>query len=732
MQVKVSFLDNLRLQANFDDFSIVTDQPIRYKGDGTAPGPFDYFLASSALCAAYFVKVYCKARDIPTEDIRITQDNIVDPENRYQQIFKIRAEIPESISAKDRAGIIRSMDRCTVKRVIQNRPDFEIDTINVLGADATLSYKSDSDENTHTVILGKDYPLEDTILNMSSLIEALGIKIEISSWRNPVPNVWSVHIRDADSPMCFTNGKGATKDAALCSALGEYLERISNNYFYNDYFLGEQISESEFVHYPSEKWFLPAADDAIPSGLMDQTLLDVYNSSGELRASHLIDTNSGNVKRGVCALPYERQSDKATVFIPVNLIGNMFVSNGMSAGNTKFEARVQCLSEIFERAVKNKIIKEEITLPDVPKSVLKKYPKILAGIKKLEEAGFPILVKDASLGGVFPVMCVTLINPKTSGVFASFGAHPKFEVALERSLTELMQGRSFEGLDVVPPPTFNQFAITEPNNIIDHFIDSTGVVSWKFFSEKTDYDFCEWNLSGTTAEENDYLMQILTDLGKEVYIADYEELGSKACRILVPDYSEIYLAEDLLWDNHNKSLLYRSDILNIHNLDEKALLNLISNFDESDLDDYTMISELIGVEFDENSVWGQLTVSELKCLSYLALKNYQEAKELVEMFLAFNDNSTVRNKFYRAINAILDITIDDELEVSDYLPNMKKMFGTDLLDNALASVTGEIRFYGLRMIGPELKGCVKHLKLIESYQKLQVAKINFWKANSSK
>ena len=82
MQVKVRFLDNLRLEANFDDFSIITDQPVRYKGDGTAPGPFDYFLASSALCAAYFVKVYCKARDIPTDDISITQDNIVDPENR--------------------------------------------------------------------------------------------------------------------------------------------------------------------------------------------------------------------------------------------------------------------------------------------------------------------------------------------------------------------------------------------------------------------------------------------------------------------------------------------------------------------------------------------------------------------------------------------------------------------------------------------------------------------------
>jgi len=89
MEINVNFLDNLRLEAKFDDFTVVTDQPIRYKGDGSAPSPFDYFLASSTLCAPYFVRVYGKARDSPTDNIRLSQNNIVDPENRYNQIFKI-------------------------------------------------------------------------------------------------------------------------------------------------------------------------------------------------------------------------------------------------------------------------------------------------------------------------------------------------------------------------------------------------------------------------------------------------------------------------------------------------------------------------------------------------------------------------------------------------------------------------------------------------------------------
>jgi ribosomal protein S12 methylthiotransferase accessory factor len=722
MQVDVRFLDNLRLEASFDDFKIITDQPIRYKGDGTAPGPFDYFLASSALCAAYFVKVYCKARDIPTEDIKVTQDNIVDPENRYKQLFHIKVELPESISEQDREGILKSIDRCTVKKTIQQSPDFKIEQLNVLGKDAGLSYQHTSETYAQTMILGKDCSLEETIVNMTGMLEQLGIKIEIASWRNIVPHIWSVHIRDADSPMCFTNGKGATRDSALCSALGEYLERISTNYFYNDFYLGEKIGSADFVHYPSEKWFKPGQDDSIPKGLMDQNFLEIYDSENELKASHLLDTNSGNMKRGICALPYERQSDKETVYVPVNLIGNIFVSNGMSAGNTIYEARVQCLSEIFERAIKNQIITEEICLPEVPKSVLEKYPTILEGINKLEERGYPILVKDASLGGKFPVMCVTLMNPRNGGVFASFGAHPKFEVALERSLTELMQGRSFEGLNDVLPPTFNQYAIQEHGNTVEHFIDSTGVISWKFFSEKADYKFSEWDFSGTTEEENNYLMGILHQLEKEVYIADYEELGAKACRILVPGFSEIYLPEDLVWDNNNQSLKFRSDILNIHSLDNKALDKLVSNLEESELDDYTKISELIGVAFDENSVWGQLNIGELKCLSLLALNRFEEAKEYVEMFFSFNDNLPARRSYYQALDAILDITLDEELKLADYQSNLKRMFGDEVFNNATGTINGNVRFFGLTKTNLLLEGLEKHLKLIQSYEKLQIAK----------
>ncbi|UHH27452.1 OsmC domain/YcaO domain-containing protein [Pseudomonas veronii] len=732
MEIKVNFLDNLRLEAKFDDFTVIADQPIRYKGDGSAPGPFDYFLASSALCAAYFVKLYCETRNIPTDNIRLSQNNIVDPENRYNQIFKIQVELPADISDKDRQGILRSIDRCTVKKVVQAGPEFVIEEVENLDADAQALLMPNSTSEAGTYIVGKDLPLEQTIANMSGILAGLGMKIEIASWRNIVPNVWSLHIRDAHSPMCFTNGKGATKESALASALGEFIERLNCNFFYNDQFWGEELANAPFVHYPDERWFQPGRKDELPAEILDAYCLNIYNRDGELRGSHLFDTNSGNEDRGIVALPFVRQSDGEVVYFPSNLIENLYLSNGMSAGNTLAEAQVQCLSEIFERAVKREIIEGEFALPDVPADVLAKYPSILAGIQGLEAQGFPVLVKDASLGGEFPVMCVTLMNPRTGGVFASFGAHPSLEVALERSLTELLQGRSFEGLNDLPQPTFEGHAVTEPNNFVEHFIDSSGVVSWRFFSARSDYEFVEWDFSGqgenSNAEEAATLFGILENMGKESYMAVYEHLGATACRILVPDYSEIYPVDDLIWDNTNKALFFRADILNLHRLDDTQLKALAERLVESELDDYTDITTLIGIEFDDNTAWGQLTILELKLLIYLALQQYEEAKEAVEMFLQYNDNTVERGLFYQAVNAVLEMELDEDLELADYEANFRRMFGNERMDAVIGSVNGSVRFYGLTPTSMKLEGLDRHLRLIESYKKLHSARASITSA----
>jgi ribosomal protein S12 methylthiotransferase accessory factor len=373
-------------------------------------------------------------------------------------------------------------------------------------------------------------------------------------------------------------------------------------------------------------------------------------------------------------------------------------------------------------------------LHDVPQQVLAKYPGILAGIKGLEEQGFPVLVKDASLGGVYPVMCVTLMNPRTGGVFASFGAHPSLEVALERSLTELLQGRSFEGLNDLPQPTFASEAVTEPYNFVEHFIDSSGVVSWRFFSARAEHDFVEWDFAGqgenSNAEEAATLFGILAGMDKEVYMALYDQLGAVACRILVPAYSEVYPVEDLVWDNTNKSLLFRADILNLHRLDNASLTALLDRLENNELDEYADIATLIGIEFDENTDWGQLTVLELRLLINLALQQFEEAHELVGAFLQYNDNTVERRLFYQALNVVLEVLLDDELELDDYVVNFRRMYGHPRMDAVLGSVDGSVRFFGLTPTSMQLEGLARHHRLIDSYKKLHKARANVAAASS--
>ena len=358
---------------------------------------------------------------------------------------------------------------------------------------------------TESFIPGKDASLESTIHTMQQKLATRGFVLDESSWLNPVESIWSVHVRDRECPMLFANGKGATKLAARASALGEFFERLGTHYFWTHFYLGETRANRPFVHYPQERWFAPTDDGHWPAEVLNPELHAFYNPQGDIDGEVLVDLNSGNVKRGICALPYTRLSDDALTWIPVNIIGNLYVSNGMAAGNTLMEARSQALSEIFERNIKNRIIAGGLCLPEVPEAVIARYPGIAAGIKGLREAGFGILVRDASLGGRYPVMNVTLLHPKDQGVFASFGAHPRFEVALERALTELLQGRALESLENFPEPGFDMDEITMASNLEIHFVDSSGVISWNFLGDTPDYPFSDWNFSTTTAEDYAWL-----------------------------------------------------------------------------------------------------------------------------------------------------------------------------------------------------------------------------------
>jgi ribosomal protein S12 methylthiotransferase accessory factor len=221
---------------------------------------------------------------------------------------------------------------------------------------------------------------------MQKKLAARGFQLNESSLLHEVDGIWSTHMKDNECPMLFSNGKGATELAARASAYGEFFERLGTHYFWTHFHLGETRANRPFVHYPQERWFAPTANGKWPAELLNPELHAFYNPDGEIDGEVLVDLNSGNVARGICALPYTRLRDGAQTFIPANIIGNLYVSNGMAAGNTMMEARSQALSEIFERHIKYRIISEGLCLPEVPDDVIARFPNIAAGIAGLRAA----------------------------------------------------------------------------------------------------------------------------------------------------------------------------------------------------------------------------------------------------------------------------------------------------------------------------------------------------------
>ncbi len=575
---------------------------------------------------------------------------------------------------------------------------------------------------TETFILSKDASLESSIRTLQGKLEALGIHVEEKSWLNEIEGIWSVHVIDKDCTRLFTNGKGASQLAARASALGEYFERLSTNYFWTHFYLGERIANKEFVHYPNEQWFplnKGKSADKWPEGLLTPELQKFYNPEGTAVASQLIDLNSGNKERGICAIPYKRLRDDKTVFFPVNLIGNLYVSNGMSAGNTLMEARTQALAEIFERDIKYKIIREGICLPDVPEAAINRYPRIAKGIKGLRDAGYGILVKDASLGGQYPVMNVTLLHPEDQGCFASFGAHPRFEVALERALTELLQGRALDSLKGFVAPGFDMEEIADSQNLEIHFVDSSGVISWDFLRSTPDYEFVDWNFGTTTEEDYHWCVNTIHDSGHDMYIADFTHLGVYACRIFVPGMSEIYPVEELEWENNTVGNLVRPFALKLQDLTQDESAELLETLLDLDLADELPVTTLIGLCADAGTTWVDLRTGELKTLAALAAGDTDNILDGCAWIAQFNELPPARAKVYRCIANLVQIV--EELENGDtalFEANLALMYGKETLTQAQRLVNREEQYFDLGNLGTNMEGSKMHQQLLAAYHKV--------------
>ena len=115
-----------KVDARIGDFTVRTDQPVKDGGQGAAPSPFTYFLASLGTCAGFYVLAYLSSRDLPFDDVEIVQSHEADQKTGRLTRVSLTIRIPPEIPEKHHRPLVRAAEKCTVKRLIEKPPVFDI------------------------------------------------------------------------------------------------------------------------------------------------------------------------------------------------------------------------------------------------------------------------------------------------------------------------------------------------------------------------------------------------------------------------------------------------------------------------------------------------------------------------------------------------------------------------------------------------------------------------------
>lgn len=128
MEMEIYFDGNKKINANLNGNVIRTDQPIQGGGEGTAPAPFDLFLASIGTCAGIYVKGFCDQRGISSDNIKIIQKMNFNPSTKLIDKIDLEIQLPSDFPEKYKEAVIKSANLCAVKRHMQEPPVFDVYT----------------------------------------------------------------------------------------------------------------------------------------------------------------------------------------------------------------------------------------------------------------------------------------------------------------------------------------------------------------------------------------------------------------------------------------------------------------------------------------------------------------------------------------------------------------------------------------------------------------------------
>lgn len=384
-------------------------------------------------------------------------------------------------------------------------------------------YKADSPSNT--------------VKKIQQILSALGIEVQCRMNTNSGP-YFSCRLTISNETFEFfnvgTNGKGMSEEYALASAYAEFMERLQNKALFRD---NLQYATPRFLkgnNYPFE---LPHLEfQYFPDE--EERLLNLNELNNEIIPSFFplckakLDNNKALYP---CIFaPFEELTRKKNQMIPVEYYRAVCGTTGMSAGNSREEAIVQGINEIFERYVLMKLFIEKPDLPQIELSIFRGF-EIHEKIHELEKK-YSIIIKDCSLGIGLPVIGLLLINRENGTYAFRLGADYNIITALERCYTESFQGSDaeryiFSRFDAEAPQDQSQYkmAVKNGRGRFPHCVLYPSSLKPRF----PHHDF------HTYEEELQYCITFIGSLGMTLYVKDNSFLGFPAFSVYIPGLSDI-------------------------------------------------------------------------------------------------------------------------------------------------------------------------------------------------
>ena len=391
----------------------------------------------------------------------------------------------------------------------------------------------------------KDRDPKETVAKIQEILNGLGIQVREKWHDSGVEGCYSMTLR-AIKGLPSTNGKGVSREFARASAYAEFIERIQAGIYPISYQSIQRDKKTNLHTYAPDGRYM-TVEELIAEGEWMDHIISAYKRPNLNRQSlaMLCKAFACADDGKILTVPFYSLFEKKHVYLPIDFVGRMYTANGNCAGNTKEEAWVHALAEMMERNATQKYLISGAAAPRIPEETLRKFPTVSRILDQVKAEGrYDVTVFDYSIGNNFPVVSTRIIDKKNQNYHVNVAADPVLEIAVQRTLTELFQGRGLHNLitrhDGRILKQITDFSVT--HNVQNQLQNSSGLYTADYFAEELTCtrplaEFPD-NSNKTNKELLAYMLGLYKALGKPVYVRNYSYLGFHSYKFVVPGFSE--------------------------------------------------------------------------------------------------------------------------------------------------------------------------------------------------